>query len=78
MSAPALKYLQIKDANGVTVVDFVGSELMFESSLIQEIGDELHSLLVDHDRKQILLDFRQCPVCFEFHARPARPAGPGR
>lgn len=53
-----MKHLQMKDADGVAVVEFVDSGLMFEASLIQEIGEELHSLLVDHNRKRILLDFR--------------------
>ena len=57
MSAPALKHLQLKDVGGVAVVDFVESGLMFETSLIQEIGGELHSLLLDHGRNRILLDF---------------------
>ena len=57
MSAPNLKHLQTKDVDGVTVVDFVNSGLMFEAALIQEIGAELHSLLVEHRRSRILLDF---------------------
>jgi anti-sigma B factor antagonist len=57
MSAPALKHLKVKDVDGVAVVDFVNSGLMFESALIEEIGDELRSLLTDHHHKRILLDF---------------------
>ena len=57
MSAPTLKHLQLKDVNGVAVIDFVDSGLMFEATLIQEIGEELHSLLMDHGRNRILLDF---------------------
>ncbi len=57
MSAPALKHLQMTDVNGVAVIDFVESGLMFEASLIQDIGEELHSLLIDHGRSRILLDF---------------------
>ena len=61
MSAPTLKHLRMKDVNGVAVIDFVGSGLesglMFEATLIQEIGEELHSLLIDHGRSRILLDF---------------------
>ena len=59
MSAPTLKHLKMTDVNGVAVVDFVESGLMFEASLIQEIGEELHSLLIDHGRSRILLDFSQ-------------------
>ena len=61
MSAPTFKHLKMKDVNGVAVIDFVGSGLesglMFEATLIQEIGEELHSLPIDHGRSRILLDF---------------------
>ena len=57
MSAPTLKHLQMKDVNGVAVIDFMESGLMFEATLIHEIGEELHSLLIDHGRSRILLDF---------------------
>ena len=57
MSAPTLKHLQMKDVNGVAVIDFVESGLMFEATLIHEIDEELHSLLIDHGRSRILLDF---------------------
>ncbi len=57
MSAPALKHLKVKDAGGVTVVDFVDSGLMFEAALITEIGAELQSLVKDRGHKHILLDF---------------------
>ena len=57
MSAPTLKHLQMTDVNGVAVIDFVESGLMFEATLIHEIDEELHSLLIDHGRSRILLDF---------------------
>ncbi len=66
MPAPALKHLQLKDVDGVAVVDFVESGLMFEATLIQEIGEELHSLLVDHGREPNLAGFPTCAICFQF------------
>jgi anti-sigma B factor antagonist len=57
MSAPALRHLKVKDAGGVAVVDFVDSGLMFEASLITEIGEELQRLVTDLGRRRILLDF---------------------
>jgi anti-sigma B factor antagonist len=57
MSAPALKHLKVKNLDGVAVVDFVDSGLMFEAALIEEIGQELRSLLTDHHYTRILLDF---------------------
>lgn len=59
MSAPTLKHLKMTDVNGVAVVDFVESGLMFEATLIDELGKELRSLLTDHNRHKILLDFTQ-------------------
>jgi anti-sigma B factor antagonist len=57
MSAPALKHLGLKDVDGVAVVDFVESGLMFETALVEEIGDELHSLVTEHGCTRILLNF---------------------
>jgi anti-sigma B factor antagonist len=57
MPAPALKHLKLTDVDGVAVVDFVDSGLMYESALVQEIGAELHSLLHEPTRKRMLLDF---------------------
>jgi anti-sigma B factor antagonist len=57
MSAPALKHLRLKTVNGVAVVDFIDSGLMFENALILDIGEELRSLLTDHGHTKILLDF---------------------
>lgn len=57
MSAPALKHLKVKDVEGIAVVDFVDSGLMFEASLIEDIGAELRCLLTDLNHKRILLDF---------------------
>ena len=58
MSAPAHKHLKVKNVDGVAIVDFVNSSLMFESALIDELGDELQSLLTDHHFTRILLDFK--------------------
>ncbi len=57
MPTPALKHLKVKDVNGVAVIDFVDSGLMFESALVEEIGEELQSLITDHGHTRLLLDF---------------------
>jgi anti-sigma B factor antagonist len=57
MSAPALNHLKLKIVDGVAVVDFVESNLMFETTLIQDIGQELHSLVADQGYTRLLLDF---------------------
>lgn len=59
MSLPALKHLKLQDVDGVAVVDFVDSALMFETALVQEIGDEFETLVSASDRAKILLDFSQ-------------------
>ena len=57
MAALALKHLKLQDVGGVAVVDFVDSGLMFESTLVKDLGEELESLLTDHGHTRILLDF---------------------
>ena len=57
MSAPALKHLKLEDVDGVAVVDFVDSGLMYETALVQEIGSELQSISNEHGQTRILLDF---------------------
>jgi anti-sigma B factor antagonist len=51
------KHLNVKVVDGVAVVDFVNSQLMFEAVVIQEIGGELSRLITDHGHTKILLDF---------------------
>jgi anti-sigma B factor antagonist len=57
MSAPALKHLKLEEINGVAVVDFINSELMFATALVQEIGDELQTIVKHLGLTRILLDF---------------------
>jgi anti-sigma B factor antagonist len=58
MSAPDLKHLRVTEVDGVAAVDFVGSELMYASDLIQDVGAELDSLVKDRNYTKILLNFR--------------------
>ena len=57
MAAANFKHISVKDTNGVAVVDFVNSQLMFAGTVVDEIGDELHSLISDHGYSKIILDF---------------------
>ena len=57
MSATEFKHLSVKDVNGVAVVDFVNSQLMFETAVVKEIGDELCRLATDRSNTKIVLDF---------------------
>jgi anti-sigma B factor antagonist len=57
MSTPEFKHLSVKDLNGIAVVDFVNSQLMYATAVVQEIGDELNSLITDQGHSKIVLDF---------------------
>ena len=57
MAAPEFKHLSVQEVNGVAVVDFINSQLMFAADVVAEIGDELSSLITNHSYMKILLDF---------------------
>jgi anti-sigma B factor antagonist len=57
MDAMDLKHLRLRDADGVAVVRFVDSGLMYATDLVAEIGAELTSLVKDMGRGMLLLDF---------------------
>jgi anti-sigma B factor antagonist len=57
MAATNFKHISVRDVNGVAVVDFVKSPLMFEVAVVEEIGNELSRLITDHRSTKILLDF---------------------
>jgi anti-sigma B factor antagonist len=58
MAAAQFKHIRINDANGIAVVQFVNSQLMFATNVVDEIGVELESLISDHAYPKIVLDFR--------------------
>ena len=58
MSVQELRHLKVTDVDGVAVVDFVGSQLMYATDLVQDVGEELISLVKDQNRSRILLNFR--------------------
>ncbi len=57
MSSHLFKHLSVTDVNGVAVVEFVNTQLMYATDVVEEVGDELNSLLKDHANTKILLDF---------------------
>lgn len=57
MSSPVYKHVSVKDVNGVAVVDFVNSKLMFATEVVEEIGEELNGVLTDLHYTKVLLDF---------------------
>ena len=57
MSSQVYKHVSVNDVNGVAVVDFVNSKLMFAAEVVEEIGGELNGLLKDRGYTKILLDF---------------------
>ncbi|QEH37388.1 STAS domain protein [Aquisphaera giovannonii] len=58
MSMPTPNHLRLEDVDGVAVIDFVDSSLMFESGLVQSIGDELIAILTEQARHKLLIDFK--------------------
>ena len=58
MSEHPFKHISVKENGGAAVVEFVDSKLMYEMTVVNEIGDELQSLITDHGYKKIILDFR--------------------
>jgi anti-sigma B factor antagonist len=55
MAATKFKHISVKETNGVAIVDFVNSQLMFETAVVEEIGDELSTVITGHPK--VLLDF---------------------
>jgi anti-sigma B factor antagonist len=53
---PAPRRLRLEPIDGVTVVSFVDTKIVNEDS-IQEVGEELYSLVEDKGYKKILLNF---------------------
>ena len=56
MSQGTRRHLRLETIDGVTVVSFVDSKIVNEEN-IQEVGDQLYSLVEDEGHKQILLNF---------------------
>jgi anti-sigma B factor antagonist len=57
MPAPDFKHLSVQEVNGVAVVDFVNSQLMFTTEVVEEVGDELSRLVAERGSGTIVLDF---------------------
>jgi anti-sigma B factor antagonist len=57
MSQPSFHHLKLRDVNGVAVVDFVDADIVFASAVVQEIGEELRSLVKAQGYTKILLNF---------------------
>ena len=56
MSQGPRRHLRLENVDGVTVVSFVESKIVTEEN-IQEVGDQLYSLVEDDGFKQLLLNF---------------------
>jgi anti-sigma B factor antagonist len=56
MSSANRRHLRIENIDGVTVVSFVDTKIVTEEN-IQEVGDQLYSLVEDDGYKQLLLNF---------------------
>src|SRR5882757_2370180 len=56
MSQGPRRHLRLENIDGVTVVSFVDTKIVTEEN-IQEVGDQLYSLVEDDGYKQLLLNF---------------------
>ena len=56
MSQGPRRHIRIEIVDGVTVVSFVESKIVTEEN-IQEVGDQLYSLVEDEGHKSLLLNF---------------------
>ncbi|WP_406693442.1 STAS domain-containing protein [Singulisphaera sp. Ch08] len=56
MSQASRRHLRLENIDGVTVVSFVDTKIVTEEN-IQEVGDQLYSLVEDEGHKQLLLNF---------------------
>ena len=56
MSQPTRQHLRVETVTGTTVVTFVESSLLSEE-VIQEVGDQLASLVEDQGNTRLLLNF---------------------
>jgi anti-sigma B factor antagonist len=57
MAAANFKHLRVKEVGQVAIVDFINSQLMYGTFDIEEIENELSSLISDHGYSKLLLDF---------------------
>ncbi len=56
MSQGPRRHLRLETIDGVTVVSFVDSKIVTEEN-IQEVGDQLYSLVEDEGHRSLLLNF---------------------
>ncbi len=56
MSIGPRKHLRLETIDGVTVVSFVDSKIVTDEN-IQEVGDQLYSLVEQEGHRQLLLNF---------------------
>jgi anti-sigma B factor antagonist len=56
MSQASRSHLRLEKIGGITVVSFVDTKIVTEEN-IQEVGDQLYSLVEDEGHKELLLNF---------------------
>src|SRR5207237_8260785 len=56
MSQGTRRHLRLETIDGVTVVSFVDTKIVTEEN-IQEVGDQLYSLVESEGHRQLLLNF---------------------
>jgi len=56
MSQASRRHLRLENIDGITVVSFVDTKIVAAEN-IQEVGEQLYSLVEDEGHKQLLLNF---------------------
>jgi anti-sigma B factor antagonist/stage II sporulation protein AA (anti-sigma F factor antagonist) len=57
MNAPDYQQIRVNDVDRVAVVEFIHDRLMFETAVVDRIGDELKRVLADSRYTKVVLDF---------------------
>jgi len=58
MSSSYFRHLIVNDVGGVAVVHFVDADIVYASTVVEEIGKELRGLLRDQSLTKVLLNFK--------------------
>lgn len=58
MSESSFLHLNVNHVDGVAVVDFINADIVYASTVVEEIGKELRGLLSEQSLTKVLLNFK--------------------
>jgi anti-sigma B factor antagonist len=58
MSETSFSHLNVNHVDGVAVVDFINADIVYASTVVEEIGKELRGLLSEQSLTKVLLNFK--------------------